>query len=157
MKLTWCHNRLAIANACDAAGAVLSDPNEVAAVLGAAGITHLISCRRYPEFMGLYTVQVLSGIVCLWNPIEDDGEPKPTHWFASSIDFALHALANPRHRVAVCCYHGSNRAPSTALAVLLAQGLPYDTAIKLVRDARPEAELRYANDARAAVKELGYW
>lgn len=157
MKLTWCHNRLAIASSCNGAEPILRNSAEVAAVLNAAGVSHLIVLRQDPGFMGgVVTVEVLHGITALWNPINDDGQPKPAIWFARSIDFALHALANPRHKVAVCCYHGNNRAPSTALAILMAQGLRSEDALKLILNERPTAEILYSEDAKLAVKELRY-
>lgn len=156
VNLTWCHNRLAIGNAC-VDGVVERDATRVASALKAAGVTHLLNLRRDPGFMGgLVAVEVLSGIVVYWNPAEDDGAPKPADWFARSIDFALHALANPRHKVAVCCYHGNNRAPSTALAVLMAQGLSYERAANMVCRCRPGCQMRYSSDVEVAIKELGY-
>ena len=157
MKLTWCHNRLAIASSCNGDEPILRNSAEVAEVLNAAGVTHLIVLRQDPGFMGgVVTVEVLHGITALWNPIDDDGWPKPALWFARSIDFALHALANPHHKVAVCCYHGNNRAPSTALAILMAQGLRSEDALELILNERPTAEILYSEDAKKAVKELRY-
>ena len=145
MKLTWCHNRLAIGSE-DGCGVE---------ALEEAGVTHLVNCRRAPvRFAG--TSSYAAWLAVLWNPAEDDGRPKPAEWFARSIEFALGALAGPQYRVCVCCCHGNNRAPSTALAILMAQGLAFDEAFGLVRLARPDAEARYAQDALAAVKVLGY-
>ena len=145
MKLTWCHNRLAI-------GSAFTDAT--LDTLGNAGVTHLINCRRDPNYAK--ELEVLQGITVLWNPIFDDGDPKPAEWFGKALDFALGALASPRHKICVCCFLGSNRSPSVALAILMAQGWEFDDALQLVLKARPEAMVLYQDDAKAAVKLLGY-
>jgi len=151
MKLSWCHNRLAIGSSREA------DEESAASLVQKfhdAGVTHLINCRR--NQVHAKSLDVLNGVVILWNPVEDDGQPKPPEWFGRSIDFALGALANPHHRVCVSCCNGDNRAPSTALAILLAQGLTFDEALRLVLKARPEAEVCYRQDALTTVRLLGY-
>lgn len=154
MKLTWCHNRLAIGSTSLESGAHILSAEETAKVLEGAGVTHLINCRRDSGHVKL--LEVLNGVVVLHNPIEDDGLPKPADWFSRSIDFALHALANPLHKVVVCCYHGNNRSPSTTLAILMAQGLSYEAAMNMVCKVRPGCHMRYGFYAIAAVKELRY-
>ena len=149
MKITWCHNRLAIGSSSN-----LDNSFDIWCQSEVDRITHVVNCRRDPDYNR--TLEVVKGLVVLWNPIEDDGEFKPSQWFGASVDFALGALASPRHRVCVVCCDGSNRAPSTVLAILLAQGLSFDDALTLVLKARPEAELLYRRDAEAAVKALGY-
>lgn len=146
MKVTWCHNRLAIGSS-DRDGVSLEG-------LVAGGITHIINCRCDKLFQK--NLHVLAGVVVLSNPVDDDGEPKSPSWFGTSIDFALGALASPRHKVCIVCCEGNNRAPSTALAVLMAQGLSYDAAFGLVNAARPGADVRYREDAKHAVRALGY-
>jgi len=156
MRLTWCHSRLAIGSfsqEADAAGSCL-DILDCLTDLERVGVTHIINCRR--DAASVRSLQVVRGIALLWNPTEDDGQPKPPEWFGKSIDFALSALASPRHKVAVICYHGNNRSPSTALAILIAQGLHEPCAEKLVLQARPGAQIRYAADALRAVEQLGY-
>lgn len=147
MKLTWCHNRLAV-------GSSNGSLEDVGLVLEQAGVTHVVNLRCAPDYQS--RLQVLRGVVVLWNPAEDDGLMKSSEWFYRSIDFALSALAAPRHRVAVCCCDGNNRAPSTALAVLMAQGLSFGDAMTAVGRARPGALVRYREDALRAVNELGY-
>lgn len=146
MNLAWCHNRLAIGGF---EGTVISKD-----IFEANRITHVINCRRDPHFNR--ALEVLAGVTILRNPTEDDGKEKAAEWFGRSIDFALGALASPRHRVLVLCCLGNNRSPSTALAILMAQGLPFDEATVLVRKALPDAQVRYAIDARIAVEALGY-
>lgn len=149
MKLTWCHNRLAIGSSAN-----LETAFDLWCQTGADGVTHIINCRRDPDYNR--QLEIVKGLVVLWNPVEDDGRPKPVEWFGRSIDFALSALASPRHKVCVCCFHGNNRSPSVVLAILLAQGLEYDDAVFMVQEARPGIELRYEKDAVEAVNMLGY-
>lgn len=146
MKLTWCHNRLAIGS--------VPDANADLSAWAEDGITHVVNCRRDPNYQR--TLEVLRGVVVLWNPVDDDGEPKPPEWFQKSIDFALNALASPRHKVCVCCCEGNNRSPSTALAILMAQGLSYEQAANMVQKARPGCQMRYSMDVEVAIKALGY-
>jgi hypothetical protein len=63
--------------------------------LAAAGITHCIDCRFDFDDRPLLEQR----LAYEWNPTKDDGEPKPTEWFARSIDFALDALNHTRTRV----------------------------------------------------------
>lgn len=144
MKITWCNDRLAIAD--------IQDYEAVVDAFLESGITHVLSCRRRNPA----SFQILHGIVVFINPTEDDGLPKAPEWFGKSIHFALGALALPRNRVCVCCCNGNNRAPSTALAILMAQGLAFDVALDIILATRSGAEIRYRQDARTAVKLLGY-
>lgn len=150
MRLTWCHNRLAIGSS----GKDYRTWTEGDWTGALEGVTHVINLRRDPEYVS--SIQVVAGIVLLWNPTEDDGLPKPPEWFGRSIDFALSALSSPRTKVAVVCCEGNNRAPSTALAILLAQGLKREDALELILNERPTAEILYSRDAERAVRELGY-
>jgi protein-tyrosine phosphatase len=69
----------------------------------------------------------------------------------------LHALvADPENKILIHCKDGSNRAPSTAVACLMALGAPLEHAVEHVQEARPEAKMRYNNDAVKAIKALGY-
>lgn len=151
--ISFCHNRLAIAAGVLTAKGV-SD-------LVAVGVTHLLTFRRYPWSLpgiipDFHFPIVCPQIVLLWNPVEDDGEPKPFEWFERSLRFAMSALAIPGTRVCCHCYEGSNRSPSTALAILLAQGLGFEQALSLVLAARSQAKICYREDARGAVMKLGY-
>jgi protein-tyrosine phosphatase len=92
----------------------------------------------------------------LWNPTIDDGEPKPPEWFAKTIEFSLNALAQPWTKVYVHCAAGVNRGPSSAYAVMLALGWDGPTALALIKERRPTAQVGYAKDADVAVVTLGY-
>jgi hypothetical protein len=91
----------------------------------------------------------------LFNPAADDGQPKPVDWFQRSLRFAMPILARPGWIVYVHCYDGINRGPSTAYAILRAQGLSPWQARLLIDFNRPidVAGLRYAGDAEKALLE----
>ncbi|MDE2022343.1 MAG: hypothetical protein KGI71_05545 [Patescibacteria group bacterium] len=126
------------------------------------GFTHIIDCRTFDDsaLFGQYAGRVLY----LYNPAEDDGLPKPVEWFKRSLDFALPALCTPGLGAAIfrCyayCDAGINRGPSTAYAILRAwAGIYPNDAKALIRLRRPVdiAGLRYADDADAALKVLGF-
>lgn len=125
-------------------------------VLVAAGVTHIIDCRDDFNDQPLLASRI--GIQYLSNPTPDDGQSKPVDWFKRSIEFALPALATPGHKVYAHCAQGINRGPSTAFAILRALGLSHAVAHGMVVLARPitVVGIRYATDADAAIKALGY-
>lgn len=122
--------------------------------LAADGITAVIDCRD--DFDDASLLSSHPSIAYLYCPTADDGQPKPPEWFGKGIDFALGILAKPKTKVYAHCAAGSNRGPSMALAILLAQGLDFGEALALVQKARPNAQIRYRQDAENAVKALGY-
>ena len=89
----------------------------------------------------------------LFNPAPDDGQPKPVEWFQRSLRFAMPLLAQPGWILYVHCYDGVNRGPSTAYAILRAQGLSPHVARLNIDVNRPIdlVGLRYAADAEAAL------
>lgn len=116
-----------------------------------AGITHVLNvCDDWP-----FTARrVLAGddrITYLHNPTPDDGNIKPRAWFERSAAFALPAIA-AGHPVLVHCLCGSNRGPSTAAYVLMAQGGDPADVEALVRAARPQAHVDYLPDAIEALR-----
>ena len=134
-----------------ATGAALSGPADVEA-LQQAGVTHVIDCRA--EFNDAPLLG--PNFQYLWNGVPDDGQPKPASWFQRSIQFALPALALPHVRVYAHCAAGVNRGPSTAYAIMLAEGWIGDAAAALIEQKRPQAKIGYRADADAAIPVLGY-
>lgn len=134
----------------------------------ASGITDILDVRSEKDDAALLPVGGLTpergssefrgtpGIGYLWNPTEDDGQPKPPEWFQRTLEWALPVLAKPKRRIYAHCAAGVNRGPSSAYAIMRAFGLSPIMAHVLVVEARPEARIRYANDADAAVRTLGY-
>jgi hypothetical protein len=137
-----------------ATGAAISTVEDVSALVQ-AGITHVVSCREFtPEASWL---RANSGILdYLHNPTLDDFLPKPSEWFRATINFALPALAFAGTKVYVHCNEGRNRGPSSAYAVLRAQGIAPAMAEKMIRDVRPIVTLAYIRDADKAIEALRY-
>jgi hypothetical protein len=112
-----------------------------------AGITSVIDCRPQGAPDQAYARDYVPGIDYLLNGQDDDGQTMPDSWFDTGVDFALAALADPDAIVLAHCHLGVNRGPSMALAILLATGMAHDTALSALTDARPIAEIAYADDA----------
>ncbi len=125
-------------------------------VLIAHNITHIIDCHNWAEN---WRVLQFPNVSYLLNGTSDDGHLKPAKWFQKSIQFALEALQQPRTKIYCHCLEGINRGPSTAYAILRAQGIKANIAERWIRRRRPqvgEQGLCYKSDADRAVIELGY-
>lgn len=147
-----------------ATGAAINAPADVDQLV-AAGITHVINCRAEFDDGPLFVNH--PGIAYLWNPTQDDGQPKSVEWFQKSLAFAIPALAvvpslpvaSPpvmHPRVYAHCAAGVNRGPSTAYAIMIALGWPYDLAEQRMRQVRPQVGLAYKGDAQTALTAMGY-
>jgi protein-tyrosine phosphatase len=134
-----------------ATGGALTGPADVDA-LQAAGITHVIDCRV--EFDdGTLLAQRFR---YLYDPTPDDGNPKPPSWFQPGIAFGLQALSQPGNRLYAHCTAGVNRGPSMCYAIMRAFGWSSADAMSTIKTARPVAQVRYSNDADAAIVTLAY-
>jgi protein-tyrosine phosphatase len=136
-----------------ATGAAISSVEEVEQLVR-AGITHVIDCRDSFTDMALFARQ--PHISYLWNGTPDDGMPKDSIWFRTSLEFALPALSTPNRRIYAHCAAGVNRGPSTCYALLRAMGFESELAAELITRARPQVRLAYRGDADLAVASLGY-
>lgn len=86
-------------------------------------------------------------VAYLHNTANVAGQRMPDEWFDAGVDFALAALEDPSAKVLAHCHMGINRGPSMAYAILLAQGWDPVAAIDRIRQARPIANVWYAEDA----------
>jgi len=136
-----------------ATGAALDNAADVQQIL-AAGLNVVVDARIEFDDGPLFAGQ--PNVAYLWNPIEDDGLPKPVDYWQRTLSFVLPLLAQPKRKVYLHCAEGVNRGPSNAFCVLVAQGLAPAVAEGLIRAARPQVGLAYKNDALAACKLLGY-
>ncbi len=136
-----------------ATGAALDGPADVAAIL-AAGLNVVVDARI--EFNDGPLFAGTPGIRYLWNPTADDGQHKPVEYWARTLSFVMPLLAIPQHKIYLHCAAGVNRGPSNALCVLVAQGLTVYTAHNMIVAARPQAQIRYEDDAAAACSALGF-
>jgi protein-tyrosine phosphatase len=101
------------------------------------GITHIINMQIEFDDTPLGKEH---GIEVLWNPTDDDFEPKPADLFRRGVDFALSALKEKEAKVFIHCAAGVHRAPMMALAVLGSMGSSLDDAMQWIEMKRPVAD-----------------
>jgi len=125
MDMTWVTDRIAVG------GGIWTD--EKMMEVARAGITHIIDMQIEWDDTQLARPH---GIRVLWNPTDDDFQPKPPELFQRGVEFALHALDDAESRVFIHCAAGVHRAPMMALAVLRALGFGLDDAIDMIESRR---------------------
>ena len=129
MDMTWVTGRIAVG------GGIWHAENM--ALVAKAGITHIIDMQI--EFDDT-SLAVPHAIEVLWNPIDDDFQPKPAEVFQRGVDFAIEALDQPGTKLYVHCAAGVHRAPMMALALLCALGWKLNDGLKLIETRRPQAD-----------------
>jgi protein-tyrosine phosphatase len=122
------------------------------AALARMGFTHVIDLQK--EFDDTELGRE-AGVEVLWNPTEDDFQPKPPEFFRESTQFALKALDGGDGRVYIHCAAGVHRGPITAAAVLCALGYSLEDAIALIQARRNIADFPavYVDSLRRFVAE----
>jgi protein-tyrosine phosphatase len=126
MDMTWVTERIAL-------GGGIWTADKMAEV-ARAGITHIIDMQI--EFDDTNLAQP-HGIEVLWNPIDDDFQPKPPQIFQRGVDFAIEALGGGETRLFIHCAAGVHRAPMMTLAVLCSIGWSQEEALELIGKRRP--------------------
>ena len=126
MDMTWVTERIAL-------GGGIWTADKMAAV-ARAGITHIIDMQIEFDDTGL--AEPL-GIEVLWNPIDDDFQPKPPEILQRGVDFAIEALGGNETRLFIHCAAGVHRAPMMTLAVLCSIGWTQEEAQNLIGKRRP--------------------
>jgi protein-tyrosine phosphatase len=130
MDITWVTDRIAVG------GGIWHADNM--AKVSLAEITHIINmqieCPDDTELAQPY------GIKVLWNPIDDDFEPKPPDVFARGVEFALAALEKDEAKLFIHCAAGVHRAPMMTLALLGVMGWTVEDAMDLIEKKRPAAD-----------------
>src|SRR5947209_8452151 len=129
MDMTWVTDRIAVG------GGIWNAENMCQ--VADAGITHIIDMQI--EFDDT-PLAVDHGIEVLWNPTDDDFEPKPAGLFRRGVDFAKAALEGVDAKVFIHCAAGVHRAPMMALAVLSSMGWSMEDAMRLIEGRRPVAD-----------------
>jgi protein-tyrosine phosphatase len=129
MDITWLTDRIAVG------GGIWTAANM--AEVAKAGITHIIDMQIEFDDTPLAAEH---GIEVLWNPTDDDFEPKPAMLFERGVDFALRALEGAETKLFVHCAAGVHRAPMMALAILGSLGWNLDDAMELIENRRPLAD-----------------
>jgi len=125
MDITWVTDRIAVG------GGIWTDDKMIEVVR--AGITHIIDMQV--EFDDTRLAEPY-GVHVLWNPTDDDFQPKPPRLFQRGVNFALAALDDAESRVFIHCAAGVHRAPMMALAVLRALGFDLDDAMDMIQSRR---------------------
>jgi protein-tyrosine phosphatase len=125
MDMTWITGRLAV-------GGGIWVESKMAEVV-AEGVTHIIDMQIEFDDTPLaerHNVQVL------WNPVDDDFQPKPPEVFERGVQFALEAFEDPKAKLFVHCAAGVHRAPMMALAVMRVLGWSLEDARKAILEKR---------------------
>jgi protein-tyrosine phosphatase len=126
MDMTWVTDRIALG------GGIWNERNMIELVQ--AGVTHVIDMQIEFDDTALAAPY---GVRVLWNPTDDDFQPKPHELLERGVEFALEALNDPESRVYIHCAAGVHRAPMMTLAVLGATGWDLEAAMVLIETRRP--------------------
>ena len=126
MDMTWVTGRIAVG------GGIWTAENMAA--VSRAGITHIIDMQI--EFDDTRLAEP-HAIEVLWNPIDDDFQPKPPEIFERGVEFATQALSQDGTKLFIHCAAGVHRAPMMTLAVLCSMGWTPDAAQDLIEKERP--------------------
>ena len=148
LDLTWITDRIALG------GGIWNEANMLEVVR--QGVTHIVDMQIEFDDTRLaapYEVKVL------WNPVDDDFEPKSSQVFERGVNFAQAALSqNEEHKIFVHCAAGVHRAPMMTLAILGAMGWDLKDAMQSIQSKRPVVDWadvyvssvkRYLNGHRA--------
>jgi protein-tyrosine phosphatase len=126
MDMTWVTGRIAV-------GGGIWNAENMAAV-ARAGVTHIIDMQMEfddTQLAGPHAIEVL------WNPIDDDFQPKPPEVFQRGVEFATEALEQEGAKLFIHCAAGVHRAPMMTLAVLCSLGWAPAAAQDLIEKERP--------------------
>jgi protein-tyrosine phosphatase len=126
MDMTWVTGRIAVG------GGIWTAENMAA--VARAGVTHVLDMQI--EFDDTALAEPL-GIRVLWNPIDDDFQPKPPEVFQRGVEFALEALDDEDTKLFIHCAAGVHRAPMMTLAVLCSLGWKLGEAMQVIESRRP--------------------
>jgi protein-tyrosine phosphatase len=126
MDMTWVTGRIAVG------GGIWTEDNMAA--VARAGVTHIIDMQI--EFDDTQLARP-HAIEVLWNPIDDDFQPKPPEVFQRGVDFATEALDQDGTKLFIHCAAGVHRAPMMTLAVLCSLGWEPGAAQDLLEKERP--------------------
>jgi protein-tyrosine phosphatase len=129
MDITWLTDQIAVG------GGIWTADNM--AKVAQAGITHIIDMQIEFDDTPLGAAH---GIEVLWNPTDDDFEPKPAALLLRGVNFAQAALAGTGGKLFIHCAAGVHRAPMMALAVLGSMGWNLEDAMKWIEGRRPVAD-----------------
>lgn len=141
MDMTWVTDRIAV-------GGGIWIESKMAEVVD-AGVTHIIDMQI--EFDDTAIAEGFP-VEVLWNPVDDDFQPKPAELFQRGVEFALEAFERSESKLFVHCAAGVHRAPMMALAVLRALGHELEDAKQIIQSKRNVADF-----ADVYVKSVERW
>ncbi len=144
MDMSWVTGRIAVG------GGIWLAENMTQ--IARAEVTHIIDMQI--EFDDT-PLALPHGIAVLWNPIEDDFQPKSPEVFQRGVDFALEALAQPGTKLFVHCAAGVHRAPMMTLAILCSLSWKLEDALRLIEARRPVVDFAdvYVNSVKRFLQE----
>jgi protein-tyrosine phosphatase len=144
MDMSWVTGRIAVG------GGIWNAENM--AQVERAGVTHIIDMQTEFDDTPLAAPH---GIAVLWNPIDDDFQPKSPDVFQRGVDFALEALDEKETKVFVHCAAGIHRAPMMTLAILCSLGWKLADALQLIEARRPVVDFAdvYVNSVKRFLQE----
>jgi protein-tyrosine phosphatase len=126
MDMTWITDRLAV-------GGGIWTATHMADV-ARADVTHILDMQIEFDDTALAAPY---GIRVLWNPIDDDFQPKPAEIFERGVEFAREALEEEGSKLFIHCAAGIHRAPMMALAILCSTGWELENALEVMEERRP--------------------
>ena len=144
MDMTWVTGRIAVG------GGIWTAENM--AQVARAGVTHILDMQI--EFDDTPLAEP-HGITVLWNPIDDDFQPKSPDVFQRGVDFALEALDEEGTKLFVHCAAGVHRAPMMTLAILCSLSWKLGDALQLIEARRPVVDFAdvYVNSVKGYLQQ----
>jgi len=144
MDMTWITGRIAVG------GGIWTAENMAA--VAQARVTHILDMQV--EFDDTALAEPY-GIRVLWNPTDDDFQPKPPEVFQRGVEFALDALDEEGTNLFIHCAAGVHRAPMMALAVLCSLSWKLGQAMQLIEARRPMVDFAdvYVNSVERFLEE----
>jgi protein-tyrosine phosphatase len=144
IDLSWVTARIAVG------GGIWTAENM--AEIARAGVTHILDMQIEFDDTPLAAAH---GITVLWNPIDDDFQPKSPDVFERGVDFALEALDEEGSKLFVHCAAGVHRAPMMTLAILCSLNWNLADALQLIEARRPVVDFAdvYVNSVKRFLQE----
>lgn len=144
MDMTWVTGRIAVG------GGIWTAENM--SQVARAGVTHILDMQIEFDDTPLAAPH---GITVLWNPIDDDFQPKSPDVLQRGVDFALEALDEEGTKLFVHCAAGVHRAPMMTLAILCSLSWKLEDALRLIEARRPVVDFAdvYVNSVKGFLQE----
>ena len=144
MDMTWVTGRIAVG------GGIWTAENMTQ--VARAGVTHILDMQIEFDDTPLAAPH---GIRVLWNPIDDDFQPKSPEVFERGVDFALEALDEEGTKLFVHCAAGVHRAPMMTLAILCSLSWKLADALQLIEVRRPVVDFAdvYVNSVKGYLQQ----